>query len=51
MIIKKYRFGIIGCGFIAGIHAAAICDIENAVLVGAFDSLEKTAEKFSAVFS
>ncbi len=46
MIIKKYSFGIIGCGFIAGIHAAAITDTENAVIGGVYDPVTEAANSF-----
>ena len=35
---KKIKFGILGCGMIAGVHADAISRIENAELVGVADS-------------
>lgn len=37
-MIKKFRFGIIGCGMIAGIHAEAIRSLPDAQLVGATDN-------------
>ena len=42
----SYKFGIIGCGFIAGIHALAIDSIENTEIYGAYDPYEKAADAF-----
>lgn len=42
-----YQFGILGCGMIAGIHAAAIHEIENATLAGVADNFPAAAEKFA----
>ena len=42
-----YRFGVLGCGMIAGIHAAAIHEIENATLAGVADNFPAAAEKFA----
>ncbi len=41
-----YKFGVIGCGFIAGIHAMAINDIEGTEIVGAYDPFEKAADAY-----
>jgi predicted dehydrogenase len=35
--MKKFGFGLIGCGAIARCHANAISDIENAKLVAVYD--------------
>ena len=35
--MKKYGFGIIGCGVISNWHASVIAEIENAELIGAYD--------------
>lgn len=44
---KTIRFGIIGCGMIAGIHAKAIESLENARLVGAVDYQPDRAAQFA----
>lgn len=44
---RMYQFGILGCGMIAGIHAAAIHEIENATLAGVADNFPAAAEKFA----
>lgn len=41
------RFGILGCGMIANLHAQAINAIENAQLVGVTDPVERCAKAFS----
>lgn len=41
------KFGILGCGMIANIHADAIKNIENATLVGVADNYFEFAEKFA----
>ena len=41
------RFGLIGCGAIAGLHAQAISNIENATLVGVYDYSYEFAKKFA----
>ncbi len=43
---KKFRFAILGCGMIAGIHAAAIQSLPNAELVGAADAFPAAAQSF-----
>jgi len=43
---KKFRFGILGCGMIAGVHAAAIGSIEEAELAGAADFNPDAAKRF-----
>ena len=42
-----YKFGILGCGMIANIHAAAISELENATLLGVADNFPAAAEKFA----
>jgi len=44
---KKYGFGIIGLGAIAGIHAAAIKDIDNAEITAVFDNVPGRAAEFA----
>jgi predicted dehydrogenase len=44
---RKYGFGIIGLGAIAGIHAAAINKIENAELTSVYDAIPERALDFS----
>ncbi len=44
---KTVRFGILGCGMIAGFHASAIAQIENAVLVGVADANPDRAKVFA----
>jgi len=41
-------FGIIGCGMIAGMHAKAIGDLEDAKVAACFDMFPQSAEKFAA---
>jgi len=43
----KHGFGIIGLGAIAGIHAAAIRQMDNAELIGVFDTIPKYAAAFT----
>ena len=45
--MKQYGFAIIGCGGIAKVHAAAIKEIPNAKLIGAFDTFSASAKKFA----
>lgn len=45
--MNKIRFGIVGCGLIAGIHARAIDSITNAELAGVTDVSRKHAEGFT----
>lgn len=45
--MKKVKFGIIGCGMIANVHAAAIKEIDKAELVGVYDVNSKSALSFS----
>ena len=49
--MSKMRFAILGCGMIASYHADAINDIENAILVGAFDLNKESLEKFCNKYS
>ena len=42
-----FKFGILGCGMIANIHALAIKGIENAKLVGVADNKKEYAENFA----
>ena len=41
------KFGIIGCGMIANVHADAISHIENAKLLGVADNFKEIAVKFA----
>ena len=45
--MKTINFAVFGCGVIAGIHAAAIADVEGARLVGCADVVPLAAEKFA----
>ncbi len=47
MTEKTLRFGILGCGTIAGFHAKAIEHLPNAVLTGAADHMPAFAEAFA----
>lgn len=47
---KKHRIGIVGVGAIAGMHARAIADLENAELVGACCRTEEKGRKFCDEF-
>jgi predicted dehydrogenase len=44
---SKHGFGIIGLGAIAGIHAAALRQMDNAELTGVFDTIPKYAAAFT----
>lgn len=44
---KKYGFGIVGCGAISKRHVAAINKIENAQLIGVFNTPKSFAEDFA----
>lgn len=44
---KNVKFGILGCGMIASVHANAIKNIENATLVGVADNNLEIAQKFA----
>lgn len=41
------RFGIIGCGMIANFHAKALCDLDEARLVGAASRSHESASRFA----
>ncbi len=41
-------FGIIGCGMIAGFHAKAIADLNDAEVVGCFDMFPAAADRLAA---
>ena len=43
-----FRFGIVGCGAIARIHAEAVSGIENACLHGVTDHLPSAAQAFAS---
>ena len=45
--MKKFGFGLIGCGAIARCHASAISDIENAKLVAVYDFNYEFGKKFA----
>lgn len=40
-------FGIVGCGMIANFHAKAIADLRGAKLVGGFDAIPASADRFA----
>ena len=44
---KTYGFGIVGCGAISKWHVAAIDQIENAKLIGVFNTPKEFAEDFA----
>ena len=44
---KITKFGILGCGLIASVHADAISRIENATLVGVADNNREFAQNFA----
>lgn len=48
---KNVKFGILGCGMIASIHADAIKNIEGATLVGVADNNLEFAQKFATKHS
>ena len=45
--MKKYGFGIIGCGIISKLHADAIMNIEEATLVGVYDNNPEKAKELA----
>jgi len=45
VIIKQYKFALIGCGRISYKHIIAINNIENAELVAVRDLIEEKAKK------
>lgn len=48
--MKKFRFGILGCGMIARVHAAAIQSLDQAELAGAADFSREAAQRFCGEF-
>lgn len=48
--MKTYKFGIIGCGMIANIHAKAIQKIPNAVIAGIYDPAADSVQEFAAQY-
>ncbi len=44
---KEYRFGVIGAGFIGGVHGDAIQSMPNATLVACADPVEAAAKRFA----
>ena len=44
------RFGIIGCGIIADIHAKGIMNTEEAVLAAVFDTKRESAVKLTETY-
>ena len=46
-LTHKIKFGIVGCGMIANVHAKAISEIAEAELVGASDNSYDYALKFA----
>lgn len=48
--MPKVGYGIIGCGNIGPIHAAAIAEVKNAKLVGVSDVVEATATKLASKY-
>ena len=44
--MKKFGFGIIGCGVISNWHASVITEIENAELIGAYDKNTTSLSSF-----
>lgn len=49
--MRIYRFGIVGCGMIAKVHAAAITQMQNAVIAAVYDPVLSGAEAFAARYS
>lgn len=47
---KTYRFGVIGTGFIGGVHGDAIRSMPNAELVAGCDKVEASAKAFAEKF-
>lgn len=45
---RRFGFGIIGCGMIAGFHAKVIADIRGAYLAACFSSTPASADRFAA---
>lgn len=48
--IKPLRYGIVGCGIIAEVHAAEIAKIPEAELIAVCDSKSEQAARFSAQY-
>jgi len=46
-----WKFGIIGCGNIANVHAEAINDIDNAQLIAVYGRHEEKAAQFAAKYN
>ena len=46
-----FKFGIIGCGLISHVHAAAIASLPQAILVGVADNNPERAEAFAKQYS
>lgn len=44
---KNLRFGIVGCGMIANIHAQALRSLEGVILAGVADARKESAEAFA----
>ncbi|HEX6487380.1 MAG TPA: Gfo/Idh/MocA family oxidoreductase [Candidatus Dormibacteraeota bacterium] len=51
MSAREHGFGIVGCGVIAPLHAAAIADLDNAHLVAVADSEASRAAELGATLS
>lgn len=49
--MKKYGFGIIGCGVISNWHASVIAEIENAELIGVYDQCQDRLMEFCNKYS
>ncbi len=47
---EKFRFGIIGCGVIGPVHAAAINSLPDAQLVAVADTYVESAQKLAAAY-
>ena len=45
--MKKYGFGIVGCGAIADVHAAVIGELSNGTLVGVYDKAHPRSAAFA----
>lgn len=44
---KNLRFGIVGCGMIANVHAQALRSLEGVILAGVADARKESAEAFA----
>lgn len=49
--MKTWNFGVVGAGVIAGFHAAAINEIQNAKLLGFFDHIPERAKNLAEKYS